>query len=213
MKKPAHTQYRVNNKVVPSTTAVIENLGWNKQALISWAIRTSSKGQDANKIKTEAANIGTLTHSMIEKHIQELSPNLFMYYDNIIKAAKVGFNAYLKWELENNPEYMHTELKLTSKKYKYGGTIDLVLIMKNRLGIVNLKTSKGIYQSHILQLAAYRQLLNESKMHTAVDFCAILKLDKTNGDFEYYNIDLNRLDKAFEAFKHCLALHNLKYEI
>jgi len=206
-----HTQYKVNNNRVPSVTTIIGNLGWNKNALIAWAKNTAAEGNDPDKIRDEAADIGTLTHKMVEDHIKGLTTNTFMNSQSDIEKASVGYNAFLMWEEANSPTYLESEVKLVSNLYNYGGTIDLVVELNGKKGILDIKTSKGIYPDHILQLAAYRNMYAE--VSEKVSFCSIIKLDKVNGGFEYHDISGDRLDYAFEAFLHCLALHNLKGKI
>ena len=211
-KNKLHTQYRVNNKRVPSVTAIIgTNLGWNKASLISWAKNTAKAGNDPDKVRDEAASIGTLTHEMVENHIKGLETNLFLSSASDIQTATLGYNAFLDWEMKNSPKYLESEVRLSSEELNYGGTIDLVIELDGQIGILDIKTSKNVYPDHIIQLSAYRQLYTENVQK--VDFCAIIKLDKVNGGFEYHSISNERLDLAFEAFKHCLALHNLKKKV
>jgi len=212
MKNKLHTTYKIGNIRVPSVTTIIESsLGWNKASLISWAAKTAQAGNDPDKIKHEAASIGTLTHKMIEDHTKGLVTNLFSYSQSDIDQATIGFNAFLKWETDYKPQYLQAEVPLVSNLYHYGGTIDTVIGLGDSLGVLDLKTSKGVYQEYIIQIAAYRQLYTENC--GKLDFCSILKLDKITGSYEYHTFSDTQLDKAFEAFTCCLTLYNLKSEI
>lgn len=211
-KKSAHTKYYVNKKKVASVTTIIgNNLGWNKGALIGWSRKMALSGQDPNVIKKEAASIGTLTHKMVENYILEKPINTFIYSEEDIAKATVGFKAFLDWEKIVKPIYLNTEIQLVSKEFLYGGTIDLIVDVAGHIGILDLKTSNNIYKEHIIQLAAYRNLYTEN--HGPVDYCAILKLDKVTGKFTYHFITNEKLDKAFEAFEYCLKLSQLKEEL
>ena len=145
MKKIAHPKYYVNNNVVASVTTVIgNNLGWNKAVLLGWSRKMAMQGTDPNAIKNNAAKIGTLTHKMVENYIQGKETNIFLYSDAEVATAKVGFKAYLEWEEEYNPEYLMTEARLVSNEYLYGGTIDTVVNIHGKIGLLDLKTSNNI---------------------------------------------------------------------
>ena len=210
MTKKLHTKYKVGTKVVPSVTTVIANLGWNKNALMAWAKRMAAGGDDPDAIKSEAASIGTLTHKMVEDHINGNPTNTFIYSGHDIEKASLGYNAFLDWESQHQPKYLETELQLSAPTYFYGGTIDLIVEMHGQKGIIDLKTSSGIYPEHIIQLAAYHHLYQDNFFEDKLEFWAILKLDKKTGDFNYMNISKEQINLAFEVFLSLLDIHKLK---
>ena len=208
-KKSEHTKYYVDKRKVASVTTVIgNNLGWNKGALIGWSRKMAMSGQDPNTIKNEAASIGTLTHKMVENYVLEKPISTFIYSEEDIAKATVGFQAFLDWEKTAKPVYLYTEIQLVSKEFLYGGTIDLVVDVAGHTGILDIKTSNNVYKEHVIQLAAYRHLYREN--NGPVDYCSILQLDKRSGEFTYHFIEEERLDRAFEAFECCLRLSQLK---
>ena len=211
-KKSDHPKYYVSgDEVVSVTTAIGNNLGWSKFGLLAWTRKKALAGIDPNNIRNDAASVGTLTHKMAENHILGRSTNLFIYTDDEIARAKVGYKAFLEWEDKFNPEYLETEVRLTSPTYKYGGTVDVVARLDGLTGIVDLKTSNYIYKEHTIQLAAYKNLYQENVGE--IDFCGILKLDKTGKGYEYHHISNDKLDAGFEAFKMCLDLEQIKKQI
>ena len=212
VKKSAHPKYYVEGEEVVSVTTVIGgNLGWSKYGLLAWTRKMALAGTDPNTIKNDAASVGTLTHKMAENHILGESTNLFIYTEDEVARAKIGYQAFLDWETKFKPIYLETEVRLTSPTYGYGGTVDLVVSLDGVTTIVDLKTSNYIYKEHTIQLAAYKHLYEENT--GGVKHCAILKLDKSGKGFEYHPISDDKLDAGFEAFKLCLILNKLKKQI
>ena len=67
-KTKSHQRYRLaNGDIVRGVTTIIgDNLGWNKNALIGWARKEAMAGKDPNKLRDQAADIGTITHFIIQ---------------------------------------------------------------------------------------------------------------------------------------------------
>lgn len=99
----------------------------------------SGKMWDEDKIQQE-----------IEEH--EVPPAMWASTKGMIMGAQ-GF----LWEYE--PEILHSEATLYSRKYGYAGTADIICYMhigKSRVPVVvDIKTSPKIYDEVALQLAAY----------------------------------------------------------
>lgn len=65
MTTKAHTRYRTKSgMIVPGVTTVLSLLA--KPALIYWAWNLGMQGEDYRKIKEKAADIGTVTHYLVE---------------------------------------------------------------------------------------------------------------------------------------------------
>jgi len=101
-------------------------------------------------------------------------------------------------------------MKLVSEKYRYGGQCDIYCVLNSKKTLIDLKTSGGIYEEMIFQVAAYRQLLEENGY--PVDECAILRIgrDETEG-FEFRKI--NNTKTAWKIFENCLEIYQLKKEM
>ena len=59
-----------------------------------------------------------------------------------------------------------------NEEHGYAGTLDLVMNIGGRVGIIDIKTSRSIYKSHELQVSAYRHCFKTLK----IDFTAILQV-------------------------------------
>ena len=211
MKTKTHTKYFTSDNVqVKSVTTLIgQHLGWNKQMLIAWSRIQGLKGKDANKVRDEAGEIGTLAHKYCEAYIKKEKVDTSDYSENQIKKAIVAYDAFREWDSQVKPEYVESEIKLVSDKYKTGGTCDLILKIKNKLVIADLKTSKGLYDEFIIQLGAYRKLY-EMQTGNKINGGLLLRLDKEGKGFEQHQIPLKKLNWGWKVFQLCLKLEELK---
>ena len=116
--KSSHTTYRISsgNKVPSVTTVIGNNLGWNKQALISWTRRETAKGHDTTKVLNAAASVGNAAHYLIECKIKKKVPDISQHSKETLKKAKNGYYSFLEWESKFKPNYKYSELKLVSEK-------------------------------------------------------------------------------------------------
>jgi len=206
----AHTIYKVKGERVKSVTTLINaHLGWNKGVLIGWTRKICMAGQDSMVELKTAGRIGTLAHEMIEQFIKGGRVFLDGYDAKEISQAKTAYYAYYEWEKKRKPKYIENELKMVSEKYGYGGTCDAICIVNNKLTLLDFKTSSGVYDEFIIQLAAYRQMYQENtgkKIQQAI----LLKLDKEGEGYEEHRITLRKLNWGWKVFKLVLKLQELK---
>lgn len=134
------------------------------------------------------------------------------------RAAKCC-TAMLRWESGHNVRWISTERKVYSRTFNYAGTMDgLARIdscndplcckasFKDRLSIVDWKTSNYLYLEYLLQTAAYWQAFVEETGEAVRDRW-IIRLGKEDGEFDPWHAEGWELFKEdFEAFQHCLDL-------
>lgn len=191
---------------VPGTTTI---LGRFKDAgpLIHWAWKLGTEGQDYRKVRDDAASIGTIAHSMVESWIHKEEFDRTPHSQEFLASADRSFTAFLDWAAAHKFQVTDTEVRLVSRKWRFGGTPDGFLVDGKRV-IVDFKTSASVYPEYLCQLAAYRALWNE--IHPD-DLCEdgghILRFDKTYGDFGHFHF--TDLADAWEAFKHMRGLYDL----
>jgi|GEM_PF-575590 len=210
-KTKVHTRYKTaEGLIVPGVTTVIgQSLGWNKHVLMAWQKRELLAGNDPDKIRDKAADIGTLSHFMVECHAKGQEPDTSEFSAADIDKAENGFLGFLEWEQQYAPEYIGSEIKMVSEKYNFGGTADFIARLGKKLVLLDLKTSKGVYIDHKIQVAAYKYAYEE-QTGQMIDQVHILKLDKNTGAFEHVPILNQEIENCFLIFLHCLALYNLK---
>lgn len=207
-KTQAHTVYRSRDgKAVPGVTTIINsNLGWNKNVLVAWARRTALAGEDPDKVRDAAADIGTLAHHLIRCHLLDIKPDTSDYSSNTIDRAENAFLAFLEWESMHRLKALEIEESYVSEVYRYGGTLDLVAQVDQQLALVDFKSSNGVYAEHRIQLAAYLQLRRESYGEALVPH--LLQIGKDDGAFHHHRF--NSLQREWEVFRCCLRLHQLR---
>ena len=206
----AHTRYYDDDgKRLPGTTTVIGVMS-KGYGLKKWYWQMGMDGIDVEKYVDKTANIGTLAHYMIECYLKDEQPDLEPFSEEMIDAAENCLIKFYDWEAENELEVLGVELTLTSESHKYGGTIDLYCRLNGEYTLVDLKTSKAIYDTHMIQLAAYKNLLVENGYE--VDQVKILRIGRT--DDEGFEVKTKKnLDVEWELFQNLRNVYRLKKQL
>lgn len=203
-----------NGKRVSGVTTIIgSNLGWSAKALQYWAWNEGIEGRNYRDTLSRAADAGTIAHSLIEADLKGKKWEDFIWPEvesEIKDKAETSYLAWLEWKETVSFKLLESEKSLVSEKYQFGGTIDIAAV-KNTTAIVDLKTSKGVYPDHKVQVAAYGRLWNENYPDNPIRAYYILQLGKEDGSFHYHYWP--NLDKAWEVFEALLVLHRLKKEV
>lgn len=204
----AHTQYVLSDGTrVPGVTTVLSILA--KPALVPWANRLGLQGIDVTKYVDELADAGTCAHYLIECHLGSIEPDLSPFSDEQIGMARNSLAKFYEWEEQNKPQVVASEVPLVSEKYKYGGTIDLIAMIGNRMEVIDFKTAKGLYPEHAHQLAAYVELARENGY--PVKRARILRIGRTADEgFEERQWAVKELKENFELFKHALVIYRIQ---
>ncbi len=193
--------------VVPSVTTILSRFK-ESGGLVHWAWKLGMDGKDYREVRDDAASVGTLAHQMVESHIKG-EPFLLdeKIPDTIRMPAKNAYQQFLEWSDMTRFKVTHSEIRLVSEKYRYGGTIDSSLInIKRALG--DWKSSNDIYAEYLIQLAAYGQLWDENFPNDPIiGGYHLIKFNKTDGGFthKYWA----NLEVAWEAFKLMLPLYEI----
>ena len=205
----AHTVYKTaDGKRVPGTTTITGLL--NKPYLVRWANDLGLEGIDTAKYVDEAAKIGTLAHAMVQAHLQTDQLDMDQYSKVQIDLAENALISFFEWKNRHEIEVIRCETPMVSEALKYGGTIDCYCLLNGVPTLLDFKTGKAIYEEYFVQLAAYKNLLEE--LDLPVQQCRILRIgrDETEG-FEERTVTDTR--KYFEIFRHLLDVYYLKKEL
>lgn len=199
-------QYKLKdgNRVPGVTTVIGSQLGWNKNQLMYWSWTQGRSGLDFRETKDDAADLGTLVHSLIEQEMKGVRPE-------IPKQAEASLLAFYEWRDAFQLKSTDSEVALVSEKYRYGGTIDYPAIVSGRRVILDLKTSKGVYPDHRIQLSAYGQLWDEHHPEDPVTGFHLLQVGKEDASFHHHYWP--SLPREFEAFYLLRGLYDLQKEI
>ena len=199
---------RYTNKY-PSVTTVLGVL--RKVGLEMWFKNNTAEYCDAESSKGK--KFGSSFHELLQKLISGQETKIETDFDEELKNAVGGFVAFrkdypnLKLEL--------AELKMTSEKYKYNGTLDCLGVWEDKLIIADWKTGKSkegkkpdIYDEYVIQVSAYVNLYNEI-YNTNVDKAIIVAFAKNEVNYNIETVESKTIELAFnEIFLPALQIYN-----
>ena len=201
---PAIDYRNAEGKRLKGVTTILGNI-LAKPALVPWAYKRGKDNLPLYESRDKAADAGTHAHLMIECHLKGLpDPPIGGLPKDVIDKAESCYLAFLDWEKAHTFKMVESELSMVSEAFQFGGTIDIGAIV-NELGIVDIKTSKGIYFSMWCQVAGYGKLYEENRKEKIKGY-HILRLGE-NGDFSHHYRP--SLEKEWEVFLCCLKIQNI----
>ena len=182
----------------------------SRKDLALWAFSVGAERKNATlygKVD-KAANIGTIAHEMLKARdlgyvidSSNISPENY-------KAAARCVKSHDKWARDLPMENIFVEKSLTSKKYRYGGTLDKYCKIGDEPTLIDYKSGKDIYEDYFYQLAAYAKLLTINGYPVKRAICA--NFPKAEGDnFKVASVSISYLFRAgfFELFLGCLKIY------
>lgn len=149
--------YRVGEEYYPSVTTVLSAYPKGK-GFEEWL---KSVGGESSRIVREAAEKGSNVHNAIEQFL--LGHELTWIVDGKQQYSLEEWAMICKF-LEFYQDYIvpgeqvATETQLFSKEMKLGGTCDMVAKIDGETWMIDFKTSNGLYKTHEIQLAAYKEM-------------------------------------------------------
>lgn len=150
--------------------------------------------------KALAATRGSGVHEVFENFLLTGQANL--------ADIPTGMQGYAKeaiaWVISSKPKILATEATVASLRYGYAGTLDLLCELDGVPTIVDLKTSKRVYETHAIQLAAYRLALREVGVY--VDDAAVLRVPP-EGKYQFKTFGVEELDRHERTWKAMLDLY------
>ncbi len=186
---------------VPGVTTI---LGRFKESggLIVWAYNRGKDGLELYDSRDKAGELGTVVHGMAERYIKKIKTSDLTDTLSTVDLAQVlsSFHALEEWFESNKFKVIAQEIQLVSEVYQFGGTFDLVARdYKDRRCMIDFKTSDGVYQEYLAQIAAYRLLWNENYPDQPLTGGSHLcRFAKTHGDFaHHYYPDLQDAERLF----------------
>lgn len=199
-----------NGKRVPGASTIAGLL--DKPFLVKRANKLGKQGIDVEEYVDNSAKQGTLIHNSIEAFLKHEKVDTSDFNEEQIAVAKKSFNKFLKWYKQNKIEFIASEEGYVSENYKYGGFIDCYCKLNDKYTIIDFKTSKSISKEHLLQLSAYKYLLEENNV--VVEQIMILNVPKEEGynlDYEYLSDE--EAEQYFSLFKELVKIYYLKKDL
>lgn len=152
---------------VPSVTTITSRFK-DSGALLAWAHRQGTAGIPLNEARDKAADAGHVTHAWIADFVADRPLTTFPFTpDEIIDKAENAFAAFIAWAERVRLEIVATEMPLVHSRLGYGGTFDGLGFLDLALGgralcLLDWKSGNRTYPEHLIQLAAYRELLRDA---------------------------------------------------
>lgn len=203
--RPHQTYHLQDGQQVIGVTTALGVI--HKGALVPWANRLGLQGIKTTEYVDEMATIGTLAHEMIAHHLGASEPDLDEYTPKQVSLAENACLSYYEWEKGKAMETILVEAQLVSEGYEYGGTIDWYGTVDGVLTLVDLKTSKALYDDHVYQLSAYRQLLTENGHD--VEVSRLLQVGRSEDEgFSERVYPGDSIEPYFNVFLGALNLYN-----
>ena len=204
-KVQAHVIYR--NKEGKRLIGVSTIVGMlSKPNLLVWANNLGLEGLKMDAYTDDLASVGTLAHEMVNCHITGRPLDTNEYSKNDIDRAENAMISFLAWIKNKKIEPICSEKQFVSEKYQYGGTPDIYCYLNGEPTLIDVKTSKAIYDDHFIQLAGYKILLEENDLPVMQSYILRIGRDETEG-FEVRSI--TNFEKWESLFHHLLEVYNL----
>ena len=193
------------------TTIIGSNLGWSKGALMYWAWDKGIHGIDYKKDSKEAADAGTIAHAMIEANLKQKTFDSSIYPKELVSKAETAYLNFLEWKERNHVKPIAIEPHLVSEKYQFGATPDYIGLINDKPSLLDWK-SGGVYEDHLIQIAAYKVAWEENHPDCLLDGgFNLIRFSKDEAAFDHKF--RQSLPEAWETFLHLLAIHNLHKSI
>jgi predicted RecB family nuclease len=111
--------------------------------------------------------------------------------------------AFYRWVDQMKIKILEHERTVFSEKYKYAGTLDLLVNIGEdpRTYVIDVKTGKDIYSEAFMQISAYREALAESGMK--IQGVGVVLLGK-EGEYKFETSE--QTEVKFKGFLACKAI-------
>jgi hypothetical protein len=161
--------------------------------------------KQAKFIKNSAANLGSRLHAAMNTALTG-GDGVGIEITKDMAIAMASF----KWWIENNKEVeiISGDIKIGSKRYKCGGSLDLLGRDRStgKIIVLDFKTGKSIWPEHAFQTSAYAYFLEEQYGLPYTPDCQIIRFDQKQVAFELRKVE--NVTKCFANFLSCLSLYN-----
>lgn len=221
---PNSHQYRINKKIIPSVTTILNMIDKSNQ-LLRWSEKLSREyllhlvGEtiEPDIIETavtqwsltrdKAGDIGHQVHEWISQFINAKINEIDIPQVNNDMCSEVinGIMGFVNWYHSHDVCFLMSEKIVYSKEHNYLGTFDVLMTVDSELILGDFKTGKSIYPETKLQLAAYHQALKEEHSDWfEVSKYMVLHFNKEDGSFE--TVEYEPSNEYFEHFNNLLKL-------
>jgi len=102
---------------------------------------------------------------------------------------------------------------LISESMGFGGTLDILAIVEGELNLIDLKTCKGIYKDHFLQVGGGYGLLAKENGIDVKDV-RIIRIGRSEAEgIEAEDVRIPNIIEYQQMFILCLSIYKLKKKV
>lgn len=193
---PEGRRYIYGEQKLPSVTTILSATKDNKEALDAWVARVGQ--EEADRVKNEAARVGTYLHEVIERMVAYRDLPRPTNWE-MCKGYEMGYkiiNTYFR----NVDEIWGSEVSLYYPE-KYAGTTDLVGLYRGKPHIIDFKQSnkpkkRQWIEDYFCQLAAYA-LAHDHLHGTNIDNAVVLMAVRSDGS----TAEFSTAGREFQGYK------------
>ncbi len=129
----------------------------------------------AERIKNKSAEEGTLIHEAVQ------SAMVGEEYDNHTENTLAAVLAYKQFNDQLNliSEKNKIEYKIVNQQEKYAGTIDAIVTIGDKTGVLDIKTSPSVYRDYNLQTAAYMESARKDFPEVSTRWILLINTNQT----------------------------------
>jgi len=139
--------YEIDGTWYPRVTSILNIKA--KPALYRYYAELENYAE-AEEIMERSADEGTRVHEAVEAILTGKKPE----HDEDIAPSIEAFKKFLeKGNMEVDAEWV--ERRVVNFNDRYAGTVDAMALIDGKFGVMDIKTSQGIYRDYNLQTAAY----------------------------------------------------------
>jgi hypothetical protein len=198
--------YYFEGRRYPSVTTILKQ-GLSKPIELElWELYL---GSEAEQIKDIRSFIGTIAHyrlasKMAVKHslpMPELQINKTREIDSEVTQILNSIARKCdEWIELFEPVALKVEQVVVNRELGYAGTIDLLAKLRDKLFLIDFKTSRAVYPEHFAQVAAYINCFTNEHLNAANEHlnAAILRTNEESAEFKI--LSESELESGFELF-------------
>lgn len=203
---PGHHYRAADGLWVPSVTTVLNVIA--KDNLMEWSNHLGFQGIRYREHLDSLARAGTLTHAHIQAELTgTAAPDETSYSDRERRDAFSAMFHWRAWRKQYTFGRVLVEKPLVSEIHRYAGTLDAIIELDGQPVLLDWKTSKQVYLSHLMQVAAYQHLVRENwgrNLSVAVVVCP-----RVGGGYKEVRLEPNEeLEELFDAFLQAKRLYD-----
>lgn len=180
----------------PSSTTILN--AFPKDVRFQQYLADSVSWESSQEILKAAGKRGTNVHDAT----QLLEEGKVLIRESYTAEEWKHLETFVAWYKTTQPVIEAIEHAIASDKLKIGGTIDRVYMIGGKRVLLDIKTSKSIYDSYWAQVASYTKLWEEKNPTKLIDCTAILRLNSRHKcGYEIQMHDRKEIEQDFKVFK------------